>query len=135
MGSDPALFAEKLSLYYYERKWLPKRKGTFKRRKYILIDDLCTYVLSAITNLKIINNYSDIYPDEIKFKRENEDPCKASFLTISIEAHGRKFPTGLLDKRDAFPIYINRISYLGSNIPSKLFYASIYMFSGQRRHD
>ena len=50
-----------------------------------------------------------------------EDP----FLYLSMEVHHRKFPTGLFDKRDAYPLYINCMSYLDSNIPSKIFNASI----------
>ena len=80
-----------------------------------------------INNNNFENNYSDIYFDEQESKglRENEDPCKSSFLNLPIEAHSRKFSIELLDKRDVFPIYINHISYLDSNISSKLFYASI----------
>ena len=55
---------------------------------------------------------------------ENEGPCKASFLDLSVEVHDRKFTTNLFDK-DAFPFYINCMHCLGSNIPSKIFYAAV----------
>ena len=56
---------------------------------------------------------------------ENESPCKALFLNLSIGFHDWKFTTKLFDKRDTFPFYINCKSYLDSNIPSKIFSASV----------
>ena len=49
------------------------------------IYDLCTF-----NNHELKNHYIDIYLDELKLRKENEDPCKASFLDHSIEAHDRK---------------------------------------------
>ena len=48
------------------------------------------------------NDYNDIYPGELELKKENEDPCKASFLDLSIVVYDRKFKKNLFDKRDAF---------------------------------
>ena len=62
----------------------------------------------------------------MELNKENEDPCKVSFLNISIEVLYRKFTTELFDKRDAFHFNINCIPYLNSNIPSEIFYASIF---------
>ena len=42
-----------------------------------------------------------------------------------MEVHDRKFATKLLGKKGTFPIYINHMSYLGSNMLSKIFYASV----------
>ena len=81
------------------------------------------------------NNYNDIYPDEMKLKKENEDPCKVSFLDLPVEVHYRKFTTDLLDEKDAFFFYIICMLYLGSNIPSKIFILQsvlkFYVFPGQ----
>ena len=55
-----------------------------------------------------------IYKDD-EIKKENEDPCKASFLDLSIKFHDRKFTTKLFDKRDVFPFYINCMMVLNSN--------------------
>ena len=57
--------------------------------------------------------------------KEVENPCKASSLDHTIEVQDKNFTTELFDKRDALPFYINRMPYLDSNIPSKIFYASI----------
>ena len=36
----------------------------------------------AFNNDKFENDNDDIYPDELKHKLENEDPCEASFFTF-----------------------------------------------------
>ena len=64
----------------------------------MFIDDLCTF-----NNNEFENNYKDIYPDELELKKENEDPCKASFFDLSIEVHDSKFTTELFDKGMLFP--------------------------------
>ena len=57
--------------------------------------------------------------------KENEDPCKTSFLDLSIKVRDKKFTTKLFDERDVFPFHINRMPYLNYNIPYKIFYASV----------
>ena len=81
-------------------------------------NDLCTF-----HNGELGNNYNDIYPHNLKLKKKNEDPCKVSFLELSVEVHDRKYSTKLPDKRVVIPCYSNRMPYLDSNIPSKIFYA------------
>ena len=46
------------------------------------IDDLYTF-----NNDEFESNYNDIYPNEPELQKENEDPCKASCLDLSIEFH------------------------------------------------
>ena len=58
-------------------------------------------------------------------QKEIEHPCKASFLDLSTEVHDSKFITEPFDKRDVFPFHIIFMPYLDTNIPSKIFYASI----------
>ena len=45
-------------------------------------------------------------------------------MDFSIKNHNWKLTTEFFDKEDAFLFYIVRIFYLGSNIPSKIFYVS-----------
>ena len=122
IGSDLAPFMAGLFLHYYERKWFLQTKSKVRIFSNFLrfIDDLCTF-----NNNKFENSYNDIYPNKLKFKKENENPCKALFLDLSIEFHDRKVTTELLNKRDAFSFYINCKPYFDSNILSKIFYASI----------
>ena len=49
----------------------------------------------------------------------------ASFLDLNIRIVSNKFHLNLYDKRDTFPFSVVRMSYLLSNIPSKIFCASI----------
>ena len=58
-------------------------------------------------------------------KNKNENTCKASFLNLPKEVLDRKCITKLFDKTDTFPFYINYMAHLDSNIPSKIFYASV----------
>ena len=44
---------------------------------------------------------------------------------MKILAHDKKFATMLLGKGDAFPFYINRMSYLYMDTPSKMFHALV----------
>ena len=81
-------------------------------------------IFKFIDDLWSINN-DEFEKSYLKLKKENEDPCKASFLDLSIDVHDEKFPTMLFAKRVAFPIYNNRIPYLDSYIPSKLFIDSV----------
>ena len=109
-----------------------KGSGSFKQKirdlikpeiffkNFRFIDDLRIF-----KNNEFENNYDNVYFDELELKNENKDPCKVSFLDLSIELHDKKFTADLFDKRDAFPIYINRIPWLDNNIPSQMFYASI----------
>ena len=68
-----------------------------------------TYILSTTKN--------EIYPDELKREKENEDPSKVLFLELSIEVQ--------FDKRDPFPFYINRMPHLDTNILFSVIFASI----------
>ena len=57
------------------------------------------------------NNYSDIYLDELKLKKENKVSCKALFLNnlcndLAIICD-RKFRTKLGNQKGVFPFYIN----------------------------
>ena len=49
----------------------------------VMFIDLCTF-----SNDDCENNYNVIYPDEPKFKKENDDTCKAPFSDF-LEVHDR----------------------------------------------
>ena len=112
--------------YYYESTWLLQIKKQGLREARIFSNnsrfkkDLC-----PVNNDEFENDYKTNHPDELEVKRENEDPPKASFLDLPILVHDTRFITGLFGKSDVLPFYINRMSYLCNNIPSKKFYASI----------
>ena len=47
------------------------------------------------------------------------------FLDLDITLRDNKFALKLFDKRDAFPFTIVRMPYKASNIPSRIFFASV----------
>ena len=82
-----------------------------------------TYILLTIMNLKIIVMIITVM--RWNSRKKIEYPCRASFLDLSIEVHDTKCTTELFGKRDAFPFYINYMPHFDSNIPFRIFYASI----------
>ena len=43
----------------------------------------------GFNNIQFENNYIVIYPNELELKKKNKDPCKVSFLDLSIEVPNR----------------------------------------------
>ena len=72
----------------------------------------------------------------MELKNKNEDPSKNLFLKVSIEVYHRKFITELLNKRDFSSFYINCMSYLDINIPSKMLhiYLKRYIYIHTHTH-
>ena len=72
------------------------------------------------------NSYNKgIYSKELQLKVEHHG-THATFLDLDITVENNIFRYKLFDKRDAFPFFIVRMPHLDSNIPSKIFYSSIY---------
>ena len=95
-------------------------------------DDLCTF-----SNDDFENNYN-IYPDLPNPEKVNNDLCKSSFLDFSIEVYYWKFITEIFDKKDVFPLYINCVPNLDSNIPFKNSFMTwlvqkFYVLPGQKK--
>lgn len=65
-------------------------------------------IFKFIDDLWTINN-DEFEKSYLKLKKENEDPCKASSLGLSIEAHHEKFSTNMFHQRDAFSFYISHM--------------------------
>ena len=128
MGSDPAPFMANLFLYHYENEFVSKlRKTDIQRARRF------GNVFRFIDDLNAINDggefercYKDIYPPELELKKENIGHDNATFLDLDIKINENgTFSLKLYDKRDAFPFSIVRLPYLSSNIPSRIFYASV----------
>jgi len=126
MGSDPAPFMANLFLYYYESKYVKevKKSDISVARKF-------RHTFRFIDDLVAINDdgefekcHKNIYPSELELKKENGN-SNVSFLDLSIDIKGRFFETSLYDKRDSFPFSIVRMPYKCSNMPAKIFKATI----------
>ena len=128
MGSDPAPFMANLFLYSYESKWVLKTKKCHLKEArmfgntFRFIDDLI-----AINDGGLFEkNYNNIYPEELKLKKENNHNTEATFLDLSIHINSNNnFDISLFDKRDGFPFSIVRMPFLCSNMPTKMFYSSL----------
>ena len=127
MGIDPAPFWANLFLYYYESKYVQNLISSGSPRAYNFhsvgrfIDDLC-----AINDRDdFFSCYNDIYPKELQLKVEHHG-IHATFLDLDISIENNIFRYKLFDKRDAFPFFIVRMPHKDSNLPSIIFYSSIY---------
>ena len=127
MGSDPSPFFANLFLYHYESSWLKKlrKSNNILARKFgsvfRYIDDLL-----ALNDGKAFEScYNEIYPEELELTKENDNDQETNFLDLNIKIENRSFTTSLFDKRNDFGFNITRLPYKSSNIPCRMFYASI----------
>ena len=127
MGIDPAPYWANLFLYFFESKHVQQlvSKGSKRAYKYHgtsrFIDDLC-----AINDgNEFSKSYKNIYPKELELKLEHHGK-HATFLDLDIKIEHGIFIYKLFDKRDKFPFFIVRMPHLQSNIPSSIFYGSIF---------
>ena len=129
MGLDPAPFLANLFLAYYEIHFIDGlRKTDYGRAKkflntYRFIDDLTP----LNDNGEFERSKSEIYPQELECKKENDGLLEATFLDLeaSIIPEEGRFDYHLYDKRDGFNFFIVRFPYACSNIPSKIFLSTI----------
>ena len=67
-----------------------------------------------------------MYPGELELKLEHVG-THATFLDLDIEIEDGMFVYKLFGKRDKFPFFIVRMPHFESNIPSIIFYDSIFL--------
>ena len=68
---------------------------------------------------------SEIYPKDLELKCEHLG-TSATFLELDIVIQNNIFVYKLFDKRDAFPFSMVHMPDLSSNIPSNIFYGSVF---------
>ena len=127
MGIDPAPFWANLFLYFFESKFMKDLISSGSKRAYRyhgvgrFIDDLC-----AINDSNdFASSHKCIYPKELELKVEHQG-THATFLDLDITIDEGVFIYKFFDKRDAFPFFIVRMPHLSSNIPSSIFYGSVF---------
>ena len=127
IGSDPAPFFANLFLYVYESKFIsyllktdPARAQKF-RHVFRFIDDL----LSFNDDGEFARSFNEIYPVEMEIKKENELDTAASYLELGLSVNDGVVTSKLYDKRDAFNFSVVRLPYKCSNIPIKMYFATI----------
>ena len=127
MGIDPAPFWANLYLSKHECDFLKglirnditrarKFHGTFR-----FIDDLCALNDGG----EFENSYQEIYPEELVLKLEHKG-SHATFLDLDLTVENGKITTKLYDKRDDFHFFIVRMPNFHSNIPSSIFYGTVF---------
>ena len=127
IGSDPAPFFANLFLYVYESRYISNLLKTDPERArrlrhfFRFIDDL----IAINDDGEFEKSFREIYPPEMELKRENSKDDAASYLDLGLEVKAKQISSNLYDKRDAFNFSIVRFPYRCSNIPSKMFYATI----------
>ena len=128
MGSDPAPFFANLFLSHYEAKWIKTLSRTdYARAKRVF------NVFRFIDDLVILNDqgefsrsFLEIYPEQLVLNKENDNTnMKASYLDLNISISDNRFEYELYDKRNAFTFPIVRFPFNSSNMPTKMFYATI----------
>ena len=114
MDTDPFLFMGNFFLYDYENKWLlsTKKINLVKAGKFW--HDSRSWII-----------FKGNYLEELELKKKNRSPIQASFLNLSMTVKESKLNATLYDKKDASPFSIVRMAYCDSNLPSKIFHASI----------
>ena len=96
--------------------------GTFKFNGTLtFIDDLCT----INDDSEFFSSYKYIYPKQLELKLEHQEE-HATFLDLDITVANNIFVYKLFDERGKFPFIVVRMPYLSSNIPSSIFYGSIF---------
>lgn len=85
------------------------------------MDGLCT-----INNDRVFSSsykYLDTKQLELKLQHQEKDK---TFLDLDISAEDSISLYKLLDKRNKFPFFVIRMLYRSSNVPSSIFYGSIF---------
>ena len=127
MGSDPAPFFANLFLFFYESRCLKSIKnynyGVARKCGNIFrfIDDL----IAINDGKEFENHYNEIYPSELIFKKENTSHTDTTFLDLRLCINEGQIQTSLYDKRNSYNFKVVRFPYKSSNIPSKMFFATI----------
>jgi hypothetical protein len=127
IGSDPAPFFANLFLYVYESKFIANllKSDSVRARKFRHIFRFIDDLISLNDDGEFSKSYLEIYPPEMELKRENHDDDSGSYLDLGLEIVDRQITSNLYDKRNAYNFSVVRFPYRSSNIPSKMFYATI----------
>ena len=127
MGIDPAPFWANLFLYHFESKYVQSLISAGSDRAYRFhatsrfIDDL----IAINDHEEFYKSFRNIYPSQLELKLEHHG-SHATFLDLDITIKDNIFVYKLFDKRDKFPFHVVRMPHQSSNIPTTIFYGSIF---------
>ena len=124
---NPHPYWRNLFLYLFESKYVQQliSKGYPCSYKFHgrcrFMDGLC-----RINNDRLFSSsykYLDTKQLELKLQHQEKDK---TFLDLDISAEDSISLYKLLDKRNKFPFFVIRMLYRSSNVPSSIFYGSIF---------
>ena len=75
---------------------------------------------------ELLASFQNIYPKELKELKVEHQGNYALFLDFDIKLEHSIFLYKLVEKRDKFPFFFVRMPHMSSNIPSSIFYGSIF---------
>ena len=127
MGIDPAPFYSNLLLYLFESKDV--QNLIFKKLTRVykhhatsrFIDD----VYATNDDDEFSKSFKCLYPGELELKLKHSG-THATVLDLDIKIEDGIFVYKLFDKRDKFLFFVVHMPHFESNIPSTIFYGSIF---------
>ena len=127
IGIDPTPYWANHFLYFFESQYAQQliSKGSPCSYKFHetsrFTDDLCT----IDDHGEFSSSYKYICPKQLELKLGHQGE-HATFLDLDIRIEDNRFVYKFFDKRDKLPFFVIGMSYLSSNIPSSIFYGSIF---------
>ena len=127
LGSDPAPFFANLFLFFYESRWLKSIKNSNYgvARKFGNIFRFIDDLIAINDGNEFENHYNEIYSSELILEKENTSHTETTFLDLHLCINEGQIQTSLFDKRNSYNFNVVRFAYKSSNIPSKMFFATI----------
>ena len=114
-------------MFFYESRWLKSIKNSNYRvvRKFGNIFSFIDDLIAINDGNQFENHYNEIYSSELILKKENTSHTETTFLDLHLCINEGQIQTTLYDKRNSYNSNVLRFPYKSSNIPSKMFFATI----------
>ena len=127
MGIDPAPFWANLFLHHFESKYMQLliSAGSDKAFRFHSTNRFIDDLIAINDRDEFYNSFKNIYPSQLELKLEHQG-SHATFLDLDISIKDDIFVYKLFDKRDQFPFHVVRMPHECSNMPSTIFYSSIF---------
>ena len=127
MGSNPVPFFPNLFLFFYDSIWLKSIKNTNYEvvRKFGNVFRFINDLIAINDTNEFENHYNEIYSSGLILKKENTSHTETTFLDLHLCINEGQIQTTLYDKRNSYNSNVLRFPYKSSNIPSKMFFATI----------
>ena len=109
-------------MFFYESTWL---ESIVVARKFGNIFRFTDDLIAIKDGKEFENHYNEIYPPELILKNKKTSHKEATFLDLHLCINKGQIQTSLFDKRKSYNFNAVRFACKSSNIPSKMFFATI----------